>query len=53
MKRNTEEKNETEVESLEKGIWFTNSVLLKSLKMHFVLKARNTFPQKMKPRPRL
>lgn len=46
MKRNTEEKDETEVESLEKGIWFRYAVLLKSLKMHFVLKARNTLPKK-------
>lgn len=46
MKRNTEEKDEIEVEILEKGIWFTYAVLLKSLKMHFALKARNTLPKK-------
>lgn len=48
MRRNTEEKNETEAESLQRDIWFTYAVLLKSLKTHFVLKARNTFPKNIK-----
>lgn len=41
-------KNETEDESLEKDISFTYAVLLESLKMHFVLEARNTFLKNIK-----
>lgn len=41
-------KTDTEEESLEKVISFTYAVLLGSLKMHFVLEAKNTFLKNLK-----